>query len=158
MVPESFMPHIVEALHSAPQAGHPGKEECLHQARLDYYWPEMGKDINSYIDKCNTCALSKGSAGKPVKILNYPTQQEPWDTLSIDLLKQPTFCEVHQYMLVAIDHISRYSILVPFKEKTANSVATTLIEEVFSKCNTLIVLLSDNGVEFLNNIFSQICK
>ncbi len=118
----------------------------------------MKKDIHSCIDKCHTRAVNKGSVGKPVKILSYPTPLEPWDTLAIDLLKLPPSSEGHQYLLVAIDHFSRYSILVPLKDKTATTVATALIDNVFCPFNTPKTLLSDNGTEFNNGIFSVICK
>ncbi len=154
VAPETLVPIIVEA----PQAVHPGKDRCLHQARLEYYWPTMRKDIHSYIDKCHNCAVNKGSVGKPVKILSYPTPLGSCDTLAIDLLKLPTSSESHQYLLVAIDHFSRYSILVPLKDKTATTVATALIDNVFCPFNTPKILLSDNGTEFNNAILSEICK
>ncbi len=158
LIPESLLSTIIEALHPAPHAGHPGKDIRLHQARLEYYWPTMRKDIHSYIDKCHTCAVNKGSLEKPVKILSYPTPLEPWDTLATDLLKLPTSSEGHQYLLVTIDHFSRYSILVPLKDKTATTVATALIDNVFCPFNTPKTLLSDNGPEFNNSILSEICK
>ncbi len=95
----------------------------------------MRKDINSYKDKCHTCAVNKGSVGKPVKILSYPTPLEPWDTLATDLLKLPTSSEGHQYFLVAVDHFSRHSILVPLKGKTATTLATAIIDNVFCPFN-----------------------
>ncbi len=132
VIPESLVSTIFEALHSAPHAGHPGKDRCLHQARLEYYWPTVRKDIHSYIGKCHTCPINKGSVGKPVKILSYPTLLEPWDTLAIDLLKLHAFySEDYQYLLVAIDHFSRYSILVPLKDRAATKVATSLIMKFF---------------------------
>ncbi len=118
----------------------------------------MRKDIHAYIDKCHACALNKGSVGKPVKIPSYPTPLEPWDTLAIDLLKLPTSSEGHQYLLVTIDHFSRYSILVPLKDKTATTVATALIGKVFCPFSTPKRTLSDNGIEFNNSILSEICK
>ncbi len=158
MIPENLVSTVIEALHSVPHAGHPGKDRCLYQARLEYYWPTMRKDIHSYVDKCHTCAVKKGSVGRPVKILRYPTPLEPWDTLAIGHLKLPTSSEGHQYLLVAIDHFSRYSILVPLKDKTATTVATALIDYVFCPFNTPKTLLSDNGTEFNNSILSEICK
>ncbi len=158
VMPHSLVPHIVEVIHSAPQAGHPGKDRCLHQARMKYYWPTMSKDIHAYIDKCRTCAVNKGLIGKPVKILSYPTPLEPWDTLAIDLLELPTSSEGHQYLLVAIDHFNCCSILVPLKDKKSTSVATSLIDEVFCKFTTPKVRLSGNGTEIDNNILSEICK
>ncbi len=133
VIPESLVSTIAEALQSAPYAGHPGKDRCLHHARLEYYWPTMMKDIHSYIDKCHNCAVNKGSVGKPFKILSYPTPLEPWDTLAIDLLKLSTSSGGHHYLLVAIDHFSRYSILVPLKDKTATTVATALIDDIFCR-------------------------
>ncbi len=116
------------------------------------------KDIHSYIHKCHTFAVNKGSVGKPIKILSYPTPLEPWDTLAIDLLKLPTSSEGNQYLLVAIDHFSCYSILVSLKGKTATTVATALIDKVFCPFNTPKTLLSDNGTEFNNSILSEMCK
>ncbi len=112
----------------------------------------MPKDIHAYFDKCHACSVNKGSVGKPAKIFSYPTQLESWDTLAINLLKLPTSTEGHQYLLVAIYYFSRYSMLVPLKDKTATSVATELIDRVFCSFNTLRTLLSDNGTEFNNSI------
>ncbi len=68
----------------------------------------MRKDINAYIDVCHTCAINKRSFGKSVPILSYATPLELWDTLAIDLLRLPMATEDHQYLLVAIDHFSRF--------------------------------------------------
>ncbi len=118
----------------------------------------MRKDFHSYIDKCHTYAVNKASVVKPVKILSYPTPLEPWDTLAIDPLKLLTSSEGHQYLFVAIYHFSCYSILVPLKDKTATTVATALIDNVFCPFKTPKTLLSDNGTEFNNAILSEICK
>ncbi len=61
-------------------------------------------------------------------------------------------------MLVAIDHFSRFSLLVPLNHKEATSVARALIDDVFCKYNTPKVLLSDNGTEFNNQILDAICN
>ncbi len=107
---------------------------------------------------CNTCAINKGYVRKPVPILSYSTPLESQDTLAVDLLKLPMATEGHQYLLVAISHFSCYSILIPLKNKTAQTVATALIDEAFCKFNTPKVLLSDNGAEFDNSVLTEICN
>ncbi len=87
-----------------------------------------------------------------------PTSTEPWHTLAVDLLKLPTTEEGHTYLLVAINHFSRFSILVPLKDKQATTVARTLIDEVFCKFNTPRTLQSNNGSEFNNHVLDAICK
>ncbi len=79
----------------------------------------MRKDTNAYTDVCHACAINKGSVSKPVPILSYLTPLQPWDTLAIDLLKLHMTTEGHQYLSVATDHFSRYSLLIPLKNKPA---------------------------------------
>ena len=158
VIPNTLISNILQTIHDSPQAGHPGKEKCLSQAKLNFYWPKMRLDINNHIDKCESCAEHKGHTGKQVPILNYPIPKAPWETLAIDLLKLPLTENQFQYLMVCIDHFSRFCILVPLKDKSAKSVAKALIDEVFCKYNTPRHLLSDNGTEFNNAILEEICQ
>lgn len=49
-------------------------------------------------------------------ILSHPVPQEAWDIVEIDLLKLPLTSESLQYRLLAIDHFSRISVIVPLKK------------------------------------------
>ncbi len=86
----------------------------------------MRLDILNYVDNCQSCSENHGAVGRPVPIRSYPIPNEPWDTLAIDLLKLPLTTDGHQYLLAAIDHFSRFSILVPLKDKQATTVARAL--------------------------------
>ncbi len=118
----------------------------------------MRLHIIRYTDNCQTCAENHGSVSQPVLIQSYPIFTAPWDTVAIDLLTLPLTTDGHKYLLVAIDHFSRFSVLVSLKDKQATSVARALIDDVFCKYNTPKVLLSDNGTEFNNQILDAICK
>ncbi len=153
-----WMMVVLHRIHSSPHAGHPGKNTTLLQAWMLYYWPTMRIDIINYIDKCLSWAENHDSVARPVPIKSYPMPTEPWETIAIDLLKLPLTTEGHKYLLVCIDHFSRFCILVPFKDKTATSVASALIDEVFCKFNMPKTILSDNGTEFNNSVLDAICK
>ncbi len=84
-----------------------------------YYWPTMRIDNIKYIDNCHSCAGGDGIVARPVPIQSYPIPSEPWDTIAIDLLKLPLTIEGHKYLLVTIDHFSRFCILVSLKDKHA---------------------------------------
>ncbi len=117
----------------------------------------MRSDIIKYIDNCQSCAENHSSVARQVPIQSYPIQSEPWDTVAIDLSQLP-LTTGHKYILVVIDHLSRFCILVPLKDKQVTSVARALIDELFCKYNTPKVLLSDNGTEFNNQILDAICR
>ncbi len=158
VIPQQLVPTILYRIHSAPHAGHSGRNRSLLQAILRFYWPTMCIDILKYIDNCHFCAENHGSVKKTVPIQSYPIPTEPWQTRAVDLLKLPITTEGHTQLMVVIDHFSHFLLLVPLKDKQAKSVARALIDEVLCKFNTLKTLLSDNGSEFNNQILEAICK
>ena len=58
---------------------------------------------------------------------------------------------------MCVDSFSRFTILVPLKDKSAQSVAQAIINEIICKHASPCVLLSDNGTEFNNAILKEIC-
>ena len=155
---EIYVPVVLQLIHDTPIAGHPGRERTLTAARRVYYWPTMRRDIENYVARCVSCAEHKGTATGPAPILQYPTPEQPWDIVSIDLLQLPRSQHGSHYLLVCIDHFSRYVVLAPIKTKTATSIAQALVTHLFCPYSTPRVLLSDNGAEFHNAIITEICS
>ncbi len=56
------------------------------------------------------------------------------------------------------DHFSRFVILAPLQNKTAEAVAHALKSNLFCPYSTPRVLLSDNGAEFRNALLEEICE
>jgi len=158
VIPESYVPIILRLTHDEVLAGHPGKERTLSAARKHYFWPTMRIDIDAHIDGCVKCAQHKGTVPKPAPILEYPPPERPWDVVAIDLLQLPASHQGSKYVLVCVDHFSRYVVLAPLKDKTAGAVAHALITTLFCPYSTPRVLLSDNGAEFRNALLNEICR
>ena len=158
VIPESYVPTILHLIHDDAIAGHPGRERTLIAARKKFYWPTMKVDIDSHISKCVKCAQHKGTVPKPAPILQYPPPEGPWDVVAIDLLQLPASHQGSRYVLVCVDHFSRYVVLAPLPNKTADAVAHALITHLFCPYSTPRVLLSDNGAEFRNALLKEICN
>ncbi len=139
-------------------AGHPGRERTLAAARESYFWPTMRTDVEAHVSKCNECAQQKGTVPRPAPILEYPPPNRPWDVVSIDLLQLSASYQGSKYLLVCFDHLSRYVVLAPLKDKTAKSVAQALITHLFCPYSAPRILLSDNGAEFRNALLEEISQ
>ncbi|XP_076065027.1 uncharacterized protein LOC143039060 [Oratosquilla oratoria] len=72
VVPTELIPEVLKLVHDSPIAAHPGKDKCLTQARLQYFWLTMRKDIHVYIDVCHSCTPQKGHTSGHVSFLTYP--------------------------------------------------------------------------------------
>ncbi len=153
-----IVPTILHLIHDDILAGHPGRERTLIAARKKFSWPTMKIDITDHVSKCVQCAQHKGTVPKPAPILQYPPPAGPWDVVAIDLLQLPASNHGSRYLLVCVDHFSRFVNLGPLQNKTAEPVAHALISNLFCPYSTPRVLLSDNGTEFRNALLEEICK
>ena len=158
VIPDPFIPVVLRMVHDTPMAGHPGIERTLLAAREKYYWPTLKLDVEKYVRQCTPCAQCKGVVPGPAPIFEYPAPAKPWDVVSIDLLQLPLSRQGSRYLLVAVDHFSRFVVVAPLANKTAEAVAHALVANVFCQYSTPRVLLSDNGLEFRNTVLERICE
>ncbi len=56
VVPECYVPAVLNLVHDTVVAGHPGWEHTLAAARAVYFWPTIRIDIDAYVDSCVKCA------------------------------------------------------------------------------------------------------
>ena len=157
VIPTSLVPTVLQLIHDAPQSGHPGRDKSLTMARKRYYWPTMNLDITNHVAQCVSCAQTKGTT-HTAPMLEYPTPSGPFDTIAIDLLQLPRSHQGSTYVLVCVDHFSRFVILAPLPNKSAPVVAHALVSRVLCQFTTPSVLLSDNGTEFKNEVLQNICQ
>ncbi len=153
VIPATFVDTVLQLLHDTPSAGHPGRDRTLAAARTKYYWPTMRVDIEKHVSQCVSCAQTKGTT-KTAPILEYPLPDGPFDVVGIDLLQLPRSTQGSVYVLVCVDHFSRFVVLTPLPNKSATTVAHALVSHLFCPYTTPRVLLSDNGTEFKNQVLA----
>ena len=79
----------------------------------------------------------------------------PMQFISMDLIAEfhPPTTKGKRYALTVIGMLTGYVFCIPLKTKTAEEVLQAYIDNVFSKFDRTIKILSDNGTEFKNMIF-----
>ena len=82
----------------------------------------------------------------------------PWDTLSVDIVAPLPADRRHEFLIVFVDCYSRYTILVPASNHTANMVSDALLRHVMPYFGTPRRLLSDRGREFVGEIWGKLMR
>ena len=158
-VPKSLRDKVLCLVHSHKLSGHPGVAKTIKHLSRNFFWPKSCSDVRNFVLNCPTCQLNKGNKNKPAPLEIYPSQLLPFHTVSMDILGPlPMTDDGYKYVLVFVDFLSRYSEIVPIKDRTAVSVAEALRHRVITRHSCPRVLISDNAKEFVSEIFKTLCK
>ena len=123
-LPRELRLDVVKCWHDEFQ--HPSTDRLFASLRLKYYWKTMFCDISEYIQNCQDCAQSNiNRKHKPSPLAPMPPPPGPLERWRIDLygLLARTKDDF-RYILVCIDHFSRFPELIPLKSTGAKSSLT----------------------------------
>ena len=79
-----------------------------------------------------------------------------WDTLSVDIVGPLPADRRHEFVIVFVDCFSRYTVLVPASNHTADTVSEALLRHVVPYFGTPRRLLSDRGREFVGEVWGKL--
>ena len=82
------------------------------------------------------------------------------DFISMDLIGEfhPPMKEGFRYALTVICMLTGYTWCIPIRTKTAKEVVNAYMREIYYKYGGSQKILSDNGTEFKNELFTQVAK
>ena len=119
----------------------------------------MKEDVIQHVDGCLECAQRNGQSRFWTPPLgNLPVPERVNELACMDLVKLPASERGHKYVLVVTDVLTRKASAAPLKTKTAEAVAMAMYKKIFVEHGPPEKLLSDNGTEFTNQLFREVCK
>ena len=143
---------LAQELHTATHLG----GQALWRLFSDRYSHKAGHRICIEVaQSCPQC--QRGSDyGHRQKTTGTIESKGPWDTLSVDIVGPLPADRRHEFIIVFVDCYSRFTILVPASNHTADTVSDALLRHVVPYFGTPRSLLSDRGREFVSEIWGKL--
>jgi transposase InsO family protein len=155
VLPECLKDVVLQSLHD--ENGHQGIERTFNLIRQRCFWPQMFKDIRSYCQRCERCAVSKIPPPKIHANMGHLSASEPLECVAIDfsILEK---AQGYENVLVLTDVFSKWTIAIPTRDQTAQTVAKVLVKELFCTFGVCKRIHSDQGKCFEAEIIQQLCS
>lgn len=159
VIPAHLVPGVLTCMHSGPSGGHFSQEKLQAQLQLRYYWPTMTSDVTEFCRVCEKCNERNPPIPQPRASMGELRATEPWEKVSIDFMTDLPMTEnKNKHILVVCDHFTRWVELFPLPDMKASTVASVLVNEVFSRYSCPKFLHSDRAANFRGELISELCR
>ena len=93
----------------------------------------------------------------PMKITTTP--EVVWEKCALDIVGPLSqTLDGNKYVLTFQDELSKYTLAIPIAHQDAMTIAKVFVEEVILKFGIPQMILTDQGSNFLSEIFTNVCK
>jgi len=139
-------------------AGHFGQSKMLSLVCREYFWPKLWEFMVDYVNSCSVCTRNKSRQHWPYGYLKQlPIPLQPWDSISMDFIKQLPPLEGFMKILVMINWLTKQAMFIPaHRSIDALGLAHLFIQHIFSKHRVPSHITSDRGSEFVSRFFKSL--
>jgi len=156
IIPKKLRSLILKELYE--KVGHLGVDRTLHLARERFYWPHMQSEIVHYIGHVCQCFKRNPPTLKIRAPLQPITTTAPFELIAIDFLHLEKSSGGYEYILVVMDHFTRYAQAYATKNKSARTVAQKLYNDFVLRFGFPFKIHHDQGGEFENRLHRELEK
>jgi hypothetical protein len=140
---------IIEKCHSSPYGGHYGAFRTHAKIwQSGIFWPTMYQDTKDFIRRCNSCQRHRNINSRNAMPLTTNLQIELFDVWGIDYMGPFPKSGKFEYILVAVDYVSKWVEALPCRTADHNSSIRMFEETIFSGFSTPRLVISDGGSHF----------
>ena len=131
VLPQKFYNIVFKDLHE--KMGNLGAPRVAQLARERFYWPNMEDDTTHFVTKVWPCLKQRRPNLSTKTPQHSVTTSYPFELVSIELVSISVNLEVgygsYEYILVVIDHFTRFAQAYATKSKSAKVAADCLIND-----------------------------
>ncbi|GJV02268.1 reverse transcriptase domain-containing protein [Tanacetum coccineum] len=139
---------ILDQCHHGPTGGHYGPNVTAKKV-LDsgFYWPTIIKEAHTLVQLCEACQKTGNISKRDEMPLNNIQVCEIFDIWGIDFMGPFLKSHKFEYILVAVDYVSKWAEAQALPTNDAR-VVITFLKKLFCRFGMPKALISDRGTHF----------
>ncbi|KAJ8873893.1 hypothetical protein PR048_024729 [Dryococelus australis] len=138
VVPRSQQVEILKECHDFVYAGHQGKKKTTNcKVAERFWWKNRKQSVDHHL----------------------PESERHFQRLGLDIVgPMPKTASGNRYILTIIDHFSRYLVMKPLPDETAETVARTFVFDWIFKFGVPDSIITYQGTNYVSELMTQLCQ
>uniref|UniRef100_A0A2N9H4H0 Uncharacterized protein n=1 Tax=Fagus sylvatica TaxID=28930 RepID=A0A2N9H4H0_FAGSY len=147
-------------VHEGICGNHSGARSLAHKlTRAGYYWPSLLHDATQYVKTCDKCQRFANIPRVPPEETTPITSPWPFAQWGLDIMGPfPVGTKQAKFLVVAIDYFTKWVEAEPLAIISEKNVKSFVWKAVICRFGIPRVLISDNGKQFDNGPFREMCS
>ena len=156
-VPHEEVHSILSHCHSSAYGGHASSSKTAAKVlQAGFFWPTIFKDAHAFVQSCDQCQRT-GNISRRSEMPQQPILEvEIFDVWGIDFMGPFPSSKGFEYILVAVDYVSKWVEALACAKADANSVKRLFNDVIFPRFGVPRAVISDGGKHFINRQFEQL--
>ena len=155
-IPQCLVPKILESFHG--KGIHFGIQNTVQIIGQTLYWPTLRHDVEEFVKQCDICQVTKSTKNAPAPTQSLPIVCRPFERIALDYCGPFRLSNRNnKYILVAVDHFSRFIRIFPVPEATT-TVSVDCLKQLMKEEGIPSQILTDRGTHFTGKVFEDFLK
>ncbi|XP_049344024.1 uncharacterized protein LOC125808353 [Solanum verrucosum] len=156
-IPNYEVHKVLKSCHASPYGGHHGGERTAHKVlQSGFFWPSLFKDYVAFVKGCDKCQSLGTISRRHEMPLSNILEVEIFDVWGIDFMGPFPPSSGNQYILVAVDYVSKWVKVVALPSNDARVVIKFIKKHIFTRFGTPRAIISDGGKHFINHLVKNL--
>ncbi len=152
--PQRRIPEILNTAHGVT-GGHMGPFRTKSRILRRFDWGGLNRDVDEHVAQCPECQMNKPMKLKPIKHLKPIRTNAPNEMLQVDFLKMVRDDEGYEYIVMMIDHFTKFCVPYPVKKPDSRAAVEAIMNGWIAHHGFPRVIHTDQGVQFESEIFKS---
>ena len=153
-VPKEEQGDILETCHSSTCGGHFATRKTADKIlQSGFYWPSIFKDAHRFYTECLQCQAAINISKRDEMPMRLILEVEIFDLRGIDFMGPFPPSNGKEYILVAVDYVSKWVEAIPTKTNDHREVLRFITRCIFAQYGCPRAIISDSGSHFNNSHF-----